>query len=303
MRRWTYLICSAFMLGTITTVAAGDKVEPYPACSTKPSDADRKAAQGAFTAGQGSFNEADYRTAITYWRDAFKRDCTAHLLLLNLARAYELAGDKREAVNALKTYVERNPTAADRPQIQRRIDNLEAQLGTGPVPLPVPQDAGAAPLPTAPAADAGAVVPLPTATGTSEPQPPAKPEAKGGKSIVPWIVVGAGGVLTIVGGLVWMGGSSKVKDAEAVCGSSRSCGTAGQQLTPEQQAAIDNGNKGRGQVTTGGILLGVGLVAVAGGLVWHFVLDKPSAPKSAAVPRLGPDFGPGYSGLSLQGQF
>ena len=35
--------------------------------------------------------------------------------------------------------------------------------------------------------------------------------------IAPWIVVGAGGALTLVGGLVYLGGKSKVDDAEAIC--------------------------------------------------------------------------------------
>ena len=44
----------------------------------------------------------DYATAITYWRDAYRRDCTAHALLLNLARAFELKGDRAEAVNVAR---------------------------------------------------------------------------------------------------------------------------------------------------------------------------------------------------------
>ena len=100
MRRWTYLLCGALVLGSFATMAAPEP-QPYPACQGKPTEGDQKAAKSLFTAGQVSFNEADYRTAIQYWRDAYKRDCTAHLLLVNLARAYELAGDKRESVTAL----------------------------------------------------------------------------------------------------------------------------------------------------------------------------------------------------------
>src|SRR6267142_2506007 len=104
---------------------AADTKTPFPPCTTTPTEADRKAAQGAFAAGQGSFNEADYATAITYWRDAYRRDCTAHLLLLNLARAFELKGDRAEAVTALETYLQRKPDAADSDQIRRRIENLK----------------------------------------------------------------------------------------------------------------------------------------------------------------------------------
>src|SRR4029079_4709600 len=104
-----------------------DSKPPHPPCTTVPTEADRNAAQGAFAAGQGSFNEADYATAITYWRDAYRRDCTAHALLLNLARASELKSDRAEAVNALETYLQRKPEAPDADQIRRRIENLKTQ--------------------------------------------------------------------------------------------------------------------------------------------------------------------------------
>src|SRR6266540_3112085 len=136
---------------------AGDSKTPFPPCTTAPTEADRKAAQGAFAAGQGSFNEADYATAITYWRDAYRRDCTAHALLLNLARAYELKPDRSEAVNALETYLQRKPESPDADQIRRRIDNLKAQIAAS-APPPA---ATAAPMPTAPP-------PVPTAVQPAE---------------------------------------------------------------------------------------------------------------------------------------
>src|SRR5262245_2431952 len=103
-------------------------VRPYPACDKTPTDGDIAAAKGAFQAGNGSVNEADYERAITYWEDAYRRDCTAHPLLLNLARAYELNGQKRHAVNALETFVARNPGSPDEGQIKRRIEKLNEQL-------------------------------------------------------------------------------------------------------------------------------------------------------------------------------
>src|SRR6476660_4881766 len=119
------LVTGTVLLGAVSAFAADTK--PYPSCTTTPTEADRNAAKGAFAAGQGSFNEADYATAITYWRDAYRRDCTAHPLLLNLARAFELKGDRAEAITSLETYLQRKPDAPDADQIKRRIDNLKAQ--------------------------------------------------------------------------------------------------------------------------------------------------------------------------------
>lgn len=292
MRRWTYLICGALVLGSVATVAAGDTPSPYAQCAAKPTEADQKAAKSLFTAGQVSFNEADYKTAIQYWRDSYKRDCTAHLLLLNLARAFELNGDKREAVSALKTYLDRQPNAPDKPQIQRRIENLEAQLG-GPVPqgasdagagTPMAGDAGVGPLPTG-----TSVEPIPTGTAG---QVPGVPTARPYKSY-PWIMVGAGAVLAIIGGSVWMSGNSKYKDAEAKCPTHTNC-------DPD---VPDQADTGKSQMWIGGPVFITGAVALAGGLVWQMAFNKPKPVGTASLPVVAPLVGHGVSGLSLQGQF
>lgn len=302
MRRWTYLVCGALLLGSIATVAAGDGPQPYPQCTGKPTESDQKAAKSLFTAGQVSFNEADYKTAIQYWRDSYKRDCTAHLLLLNLARAHELQGEKREAVLALKTYLDRQPNSPDKAQIQRRIENLEASLGGPVAPVALP-DAGLMNPPTT--ADGG---PTAVPTGTVEPVPTGTTPPVNGpatsRPITPWFVVGAGGVLTLVGGYLFISGNSKISDAEKVC-PNRQCPAVNGVLTAEGQAAKDEGDTGRSNVKIGGVLAGVGLLGVAGGLVWQFAFNKPKAApaNTASITHLGPSVGQGFSGLSVQGQF
>ena len=104
---------------------AEDEPKPYPECAKAPSEVETAAAKGAYQAGNASFDEADYPRAITYWEDAYRRDCTANLLLKNLARAYELYGQKRQAVVALETYLVREPSSSDKDQIQRRIEVLD----------------------------------------------------------------------------------------------------------------------------------------------------------------------------------
>lgn len=287
MRRWTYVLCGALFLGPVVSMAAPE-LQPYPQCTTKPTENDQKAAKSLFTAGQVAFNEADYRTAIQYWRDAYKRDCTANLLLLNLSRAYESAGDKREAVAALKLYLEREPKANDRPQIERRIENMNRELA-GPQPT-----ATNLPAPTAPAATssggaepAGTAGPVPT--NTSEPRP-----ATAKKPITPWIVVGAGGIVTVLGALVYAGGKSKMSDAEDACPDRSKC---------NDPDAAKLGNDGRSQANLGGVMMGLGVAGVAGGLVWQFAFNKPKPKTTAGLTNVGPSFGSGFTGLSLQGQF
>jgi hypothetical protein len=279
LRGW--LVTGIISLGSTGALAADTKT-PFPPCTTVPTEADRNAAKGAFAAGQGSFNEADYATAITYWRDAYRRDCTAHALLLNLARAYELKGERSEAVNSLETYLQRKPDASDADQIRRRIDNLKTQM------------AAAAPPPTA------APVSQPAPTTTSIPYttpPPAEPE-HGGRSIVPLFVAGGGAVILIIGAGVYSAGSKKVSDFEEKC-PNRKCPL-------DQPNLIAEGNDARAQQNLGGALIGIGAAGVAGGLIWYFA-SAPKKGSAQAVPTqrtaVTPVVTPGFSGLSVAGSF
>jgi hypothetical protein len=282
----------AGIISTSSAAAFGETTKTsFPPCTTTATEADRKAAQGAFAAGQGSFNEADYPTAITYWRDAYRRDCSAHALLLNLARAYELKGDRGEAVNSLETYLQRKPDAGDADQIRRRIENLKAQMVAT-------EKAAAAALPAA-----STIVPTPapavtTPVPAAAPPPPDAAETTGSRSAVPLVVAGGGGVVAIVGAIVFAGGAGKVQDAEEKCPSRERC--------PAEVA--EEGNAGRRQQTAGGVLLGVGVAAAGGGLLWY-LLSSPSsdAPPRTAFslrrPTASPAIGPGYAGIALGASF
>jgi tetratricopeptide (TPR) repeat protein len=295
LRGW--VVTGILTLSSAGAFAADSKVS-FPPCTTAPTDADRKAAQGAFAAGQGSFNEADYATAITYWRDAYRRDCTAHALLLNLARAYELKGDRAEAIASLETYLQRKPDAPDADQIKRRIENLKAQ------------QASAAPQPTA-----TATAPMPTSTGTGAMPPPPPPETghSKGRSILPLVLLGGGGaVVGVVGAVMLSGGAAKVSEAEDECskfstsGSTRNCDV---KAHPQLQASIDKGNEGRSQETLGGVLIGVGVAAIGTGVILYLTsapsgsAQGPSGVTVAKNTQLTPAVSPSFAGFSLAGHF
>lgn len=286
-----FLVVGIISMGS-AAYAAESKPTAFPPCTTTATDADRKAAQGAFAAGQGSFNEADYPTAIVYWRDAYRRDCSAHALLLNLARAYELKGDRGEAVNALETYLQRKPDAADAEQIRRRIENLKSQIAAA--------EKSAAPAAPLPPAAAAVPAPAPSTQPVSTPPPaPLAPAAdtaeKGGRSPAPLFIAGGGGILAIAGAIVFAGGASKVSEAEEACPERKLCSTE----------VAESGNSGRNQQIAGGVMLGVGGAAIGGGLLWYF-LSSPSG-GSASTPlgrtKAAPAFGPGYAGISLAATF
>jgi len=99
----------------------------YPVCQNSPLPQQVEQAKGLFRAGMQAFNEARYPEAVARWREAYRADCTAHALLLNLARAYELGGDRRSAAIALRAYLEREPNTPQRAQLERRIQVLESR--------------------------------------------------------------------------------------------------------------------------------------------------------------------------------
>jgi len=263
---------------------AEDEPKAYPECTKTPTDSETAAAKGAYQAGNASFDEADYPRAITYWEDAYRRDCTANLLLKNLARAYELYGQKRQAVVALETFLVREPASPDKEQIQRRIEVLKKQIASEKV-VPGPSPNASAPAPLA----------------AKEPPPEAQPSAEvhsGKRSAVPLIVAGAGGVVMAVGLAIYIPARKDVNDSEDKC-PNRVC-----PVGPKQAENLKAGEDARKKATTGGVVMGVGAAAIAGGLIWYFAQPKKTATVGSLLrPDVKPALSPGFAGLALSGAF
>jgi hypothetical protein len=250
----------------------------YPACTNKASTQDSEAAHSAFLLGQRFFNEADYGSALHNFVDAYKIDCSKTELLIAIARANELSGNKPDAVHALETYLQRaqNITADEKTQIQKRIDNLKAQI-----------DAQAPAAPVAPVVVPTAVVPV---APTPAPLPPPPPQVEQGQhSAAPWIVTAVGGAAFVAGGAVWIVGHGKYTSAQKTC-PDNACPMG---TPPSVQA---DGNTGRSMMLIGGGLF-IGGIAVAGaGLIWHFV--EPTGPSGEKKAGVEPVLGPGYAGIA-----
>src|SRR6478609_160251 len=189
LRTLTSLSVALALLVAPTLASAEEPTKSYPDCGREPTEAEVAAAKGAFQAGNASFNEADYTRAIDYWEDAYRRDCTANPLLLNLARAYELAGRKRQAVVALETFLAREPGSGEKDQINRRIEVLKKKIAE--------EDAAAA---AAPPPTTTTTTTAPPTTTTTEPTPDSSAPHR---SVGPYITMGAGVVLVAVGGLTY----------------------------------------------------------------------------------------------------
>ena len=269
-------------------------VTQYPACAGKPTQADTEAAHGAYMAGKGSFDEADYTTAINYFKDAYRRDCTKNELLIIIARAFELQGNRREAVHALETYLERVPTAQDAEVQRRHIANLKRELTEQPAAsASASASASVSASASAPPVSSVSAPPAESAPATSSAAPTAPPGQ--GHSVAPWVVVAVGGAAAIAGGILYGVGAGQVSSAESVCGSSHQC--------PAGSSAIGQGNSGRSNETAGVVFGSIGLPILGLGLLWHFVEHTGTEPSRTGRAVVSPQVGPGYAGVGLGGQF
>ncbi|MFZ5891724.1 MAG: hypothetical protein ACOY0T_11775 [Myxococcota bacterium] len=259
-------------------LAHAEDVKQYAECGREPTETDVTAAKGAFQAGNASFEEADYPRAIVYWEDAYRRDCTAHGMLLNLARAYELNGNKPQAVVALRTYLQR-VAAADKDKIERRVEVLNKQIEA--------ERAQAASQAAASPAPAPAPTPEPPAT---PPPAPVTEEVKPPTAAL--IVAGAGGAIAIVGGILFITGQSDLAAADDKCADRSNC---------QDPKVREEGNNARFRSNLGtGLGLG-GLAVAGGGLAWYFLTPRT---KSAANGRaFTPITTPTYVGLNYSATF
>jgi tetratricopeptide (TPR) repeat protein len=279
------LISALALVATPLVAHAEEPTKSYPDCGREPTEAEVAAAKGAFQAGNASFNEADYARAIDYWEDAYRRDCTANPLLLNLARAYELAGRKRQAVVALETFLTREPNSGEKDQINRRIEVLKKKIAE--------EDAAAAapPPPVTP----------PTTTPPPVVAPPNQPaEAQAKHSPGPWILIGLGAVGATIGTIGVVDNNKKISEANRDCGDKRvNC--------PAEVA--QKGNDARSGLTRSTVLLVGGGAVLAGGVVWWFIdnarVERENAHPQAKLqrPRIVPIFSPEVAGLSVSGAF
>ena len=294
-------LCLQLLLLVPALAHAQETGTAYAPCTHTPTDTDVAAAKGAFQAGNASFEEADYRRSILYWEDAYRRDCTAHALLLNLARAYELNGDRADAIVALRTYLQRVPTSADKAKIERRIDVLSKQLEpAAPIASPIPPPEApvtneAAPVVETPKAVA-APVSYDAAAGTV-------PESEGSRSLTPLILAGAGGVIAAVGAVLYFDARADVQDFREQCPKRVSKG-GNVYACPENTDLEMRGNEALKRLHWGGGVAIGGLAVAAGGLTWYLL--SPKQPASSGVsrsPRLLPSVGPRFAGVTVLGGF
>lgn len=269
----------ATVAGAVPALAQGTTVNTsgYPAaCSAESvTKAQSDKAHDVFKIGKQQYDDNNHELAINLFKDAYTRDCSKHELLIIISRSYELKGDKAEAVRALEIFLQRDPTNSDAETYRRRIKQMRDSLVVAPPPT---------------------ATPAPTAT-----QPPPPKGEDRGHTPYPWILVGVGGA-AVVAGIVLLAtapalppGCSTKADGKDTC--DRVEGESAQAYKARQ----DQAGSAKNNTLAGGIVAGAGGAVLVAGLLWHIL--EPTGPETSAKPKLRPETGPGYAGLSFGGSF
>jgi tetratricopeptide (TPR) repeat protein len=205
------LTCLAFtsmILWPYTARAEAAAPAPAAAAAGNPEDAALAEAKQHFEAGRNAYNAGDYVTAIKEFKAA-EAQRPSPILSYNIGLANEKLGKRRVAVKYYKRYLEQQPNAANKAEVDQRVRTLEADIAAQP-PAAAAQPGGTAPQPEAEPAPSDMPPPDPGARPGAQPaqpgydpyasQPPpgtpvaAKPAKK--RSLW-WIWLIVGGVVTI----------------------------------------------------------------------------------------------------------
>jgi hypothetical protein len=273
-----------------TTSPSGDALIPppasepvaYPACTGTPSEESLVAARGAFDAGNAAFNERSYARALLYWEDAYRRDCTAHAMLKNLARAYELNDQLKHAINAIETYLQLVPDSGEEAVLRDRIADLETRLAER-------ESAAAGPAVARPSGQKQA---KPASHRSADSTERETSVASNGplatqRSAWPLIFAGVGAGVVGLSTIQWIMAKNDEAAAARECPKREGCPSA---VTAAGNRAIDE------EITWSVVGIGGGAVLVAS-VVW-FLAQEP-APAQALLPNFGTD----YAGLRYFGRF
>lgn len=285
-------------IGPVLAQAINEPGWPPPeGAACKPSKGDDEEAKTLFKLASKAEETSNYTDAIKYYKDAYKRACDKHLLLKNLGRAYEKDAQYAAAVEAYKLFRQRGkPTGEELDQLDQKIANLSKKTGGGPEPTT--PSTSATPTTTAPGTSTAPTgTATATTTATAAPTSTAPTTSGGGPGVVPWIVVGAGGALLVVGGLVGIGGNSTLVKAQKKWDDADCTHTA--RTKPECATYETDAESAKKTRTIGWVVGGVGGAAIIGGLAWYFLGGK-SEKKTASL-QLTP--GPTFAGLGLAGSF
>ena len=170
---------SAFLI--LVVVIAGAR-------GAQASEAGKKAARPHYEKGASEYNLGHFAEAISEFEKAYEQD-QAPILLFNIAQAHRQSGNNERAAFFYRRYLEQEPDAANRPEVEKRIKDLEGVIQQQndvkrrpPTEVQPDQDHAVAPTPTAPPSPAAPVPApgvVPANVPANAPPPPITPSSPG----------------------------------------------------------------------------------------------------------------------------
>ncbi|MCB9593495.1 MAG: tetratricopeptide repeat protein [Sandaracinaceae bacterium] len=218
-------------------------------------------ARALFDAGVSAYEGGRFEEALQYFQRSYELSGRAELLN-NIGTAAERARQDRLALRSYEAFLREVPpsevTAAARARAQTRVSELRERLA---------QEDQA---PPGPAQEHNAATPV-SASGTGT----APVDDGGGGDAAPWVLVGVGAAVAVVGGIVLAVGlvdRATVEDP-----------AEGAMWTEATQQAYD---RAPALLTSGVVMLPVGVALAAVGVVWGVVASSDGA--STVSLRVGP---------------
>lgn len=190
-------------------------------------------AKDHYRKGTAAYNLGKYAEAAQEYELSYRATLDP-ALLFNVAQAYRLAGDRKKALTAYKSYLRSAPDADKRALAEARVREIEAALNyddpfavepttpasrAAPVPAPAPMPARHSPIMEAPspaAPDTSTASSRPTATLASPPASATRPFYQRWPF---WAGVGAVGLIVIVAVVAQRG--SSLSEPETTYGTMR----------------------------------------------------------------------------------
>ena len=196
--------------------------------------ADAGTPEQLYAEGQAAYDRADYPTAIAKWQASYDLS-NASGLLFNLAQAYRLSGDCRDALLSYEHFIALDPTSDQRSLAEDFARELEAQCGAT---TQQPQ--------------------LPTVV-EAQPQPHSGRELK-----LAGLVTGGSGIVLIATG-IGLGRHAQTIASEVTSACAASC---------DWSAEETRDASGRRYAAIGQALDAIGATAIVGGAILYYFGDR-----------------------------
>jgi tetratricopeptide (TPR) repeat protein len=227
---------SSLGIAVVSAQEAGAGVQNSDAAS---SDA---VARGLFEAARASYAAGKYEDALKYFQQAYDLSQRA-ALLYNIGQAADRLHQDQRTVEAFRLYLERVPDAPNRAEVEGRLRSLERL---------VELEAAEAQQRRTDATAAGANTEVQTTPGPASATAP----SDDGPGIAPWLVIGTGSAVLVGGVVLGLIGAGQISDVENAKRDS---------MYSDFRSKADSGPT---LATTGVVLMSLGAVGVAAGLVW-----------------------------------